>query len=456
MAGSPYAKVNRLRRGHIRASTPFYQQLGALAAPVITAALLVPLVRPAWLWFLDELPPDQWAAPLGGAVFRLSLLLLGWVSLDVYGAVVRGRDRPVLEIYPVDPALVVRAEIGLLMVERWWVPLVAAAVLAPLAVNGMILGYAMALLALSGTWVLGISASAMVYLMAAEAAQSKRWEPVLDLVRGTNPRSQAAFIWAPGVVLAACALLIQVSTVGVVRAVADGPIWAVAVAVPLLVAPVVAIPIPALARRRWFQVSTVLEEIRARYETLQDPQEALRVYLEWTIRFLPARVALFALKDLRQGWRGRRTWISATWLVGLGAFGAGWTEYAHGPGRAAALSAAGVWATGAIGVRMHLDDPAFLSRWFEAVGPERLIARVWAIVMWTQCCVGPAMIAVAVRRGWTDALFVGAIGEGTAVVAGLATLLVVRFERRPMAVYGLVGVLASALTAAVLVGGGVG
>jgi len=425
-------------------------------APVLTAALLVPLVRPTWLWFLHELPSERWADPLAGAEYRLSLLLLGWVSLDVYGVVVRGRDRPVLEIHPVDPAGVVLAELAALTRDRWWVPLVIAAVLAPVAVNGWAMGYGLAVLVLCGSWALGMVASAMVYLFAAEAAQSPRWAGVLDLVRGTNPRQQAAFIWAPGVVLAGCSAVAWLATVGVVRAVSGEVVWGGVAALPLLIAPVVALPVPRLARRRWFQASTVLDEITARYATIEDPMEALRVYLEWAIRFLPRRVGLFALKDLRHGWRHRRTWISATWLVGLAAYGAGWSEMTYGPARAAVVSSAGVWLCASVGVLMRFDEPRFMSMQVDVGGPERLLARLWAVAGWMQCCVGPAALAVAIRRGIGDALFVVAVAEANVVAAALFGWFVSRLGRGGMKGYGLVGVLVSAAMAMVLMAGGVG
>ncbi len=446
MAGNPYIAVDRLRaRNRRRVEGPVSWARGLV--PLGTALALIPVVRSSFLAFLDR-EPAVWAEGVETLAIRVVLAVIAWLSLEVYAEVIRGRDRGVLEILPVEPAAVVVAALRRVWWRRWWLVPATLVVCAPIAAAGAWALWGLLGVLAAGAFALGMSASAMVHLLAVEAAESPRFEGLLDLVRGNNPRAQAAFIWAPGVVLVSAGIVVIVATGGL-SAVADGAAagWAL-LALPFVAALVAWLPVPGLARRSWFRASGVLSEIRARYAALEDPREALRVYLEWAVRFLPTRLGRYALLDLRHGWRARRPWISATWLVGLGAGVAGWTADPAGVGRAVAVAAAGAWLCGAVGVVMEDDDPEFLRRWLPAESGQRAIARTLVLVGWLQCCVWPGALAVAGRQGLGSGLRVLAGGEASVAAVALVGVLASRASARGKQIYAPVAVLTAATTAA--------
>lgn len=427
--------------------------LPGLLGPIVATALLVPLVRPVFLSFLD-LPVDLWPAGTAAVTMRFGALIVGLLALDVYTAIVRGPDRDVLAGLPVDAGQVVRFEVLRVALQRWWVLPAAAVVLAPVAVAGAPVLWALALVALLGAWGMGLALSAGMHLLAIEVSESERWAPVLDLVRGNNPRPQAAFLYAPGAVLLVAGLLVAGGANGA-ASVAAGDLWGwLGLLLPW---PLVAFAwsrLDELARRSWFRGSAVLAEIDARYAALADREEALRVYLDWTVRWLPAGSRVWALRDLRHGWRARRTLITGAWLVGLAAFVAGWTEGEHGPLRAMAVSVFGVWLVAGVGVLLERDEPEFLRAWLPDGGGRALLARIWVLAWWVQPCVWPAALSVWMRRGGADAVWVLGIGLLAAFVAVGVAIGCGRLRERGLAVYGPVAAVAAAATAAVM--GGLG
>jgi hypothetical protein len=344
---------------------------------------------------------------------------------------------------PVDPGQVVRYELVRLAVARWWMVPSAAAILAPIAVAGLVSQWVAAVVVLAEAWVLTGVAAAGVALLAIEAAESPRWAGLLDLVRGRNPREQAAFLWAPGVVLAAVgAILIRTEERALALAGGDasGVVWLV---VPPFAAFFAWRALPQLAARSWFRGTAVLTDIDARYAALGEKQETASVYLDWAVRFLPARWRMWALLDLRHGWRGRRTWISGAWLVGIAAFAAGWTAEPDAVIRAAVVGGFGAWACGAVSPWMDRDEGAFTRAWLPDGGSARLAARVAVVAAWLQPIAWLAALSVAIRQG---------VGEG------LATFAAVQASSVGAAILGAgcrgtrLGIPAYAPTAAVLAG----
>jgi hypothetical protein len=413
-----------------RAATPveLAQRVGL---PVLAVAALVPLVRRTFLAFLD-LPPDLWERGVVEVVFRADLLALSVVVLGLYEQVVRGRDREVLQSLPVDPAAVMRlaAVRSWLGLHRWVAG--GAVLLAPIAVSGRPDLWAAAV---ASAWVCAASSVPLGiagHLFAIHAAESPAVAPLLELVRGNNPRAQAAFLYAPGVMLLVGGVLLRASAEAV-PLLAAGSAAGAFVAAPLLAGGISALAIPWLARSAWFRGSVVISEIDARYAVIEDPGEARRVYLEWAVRFLPAPARVYALADLRHGWRARRTGLSAQWLGAAVAFAAGWTAAADGPLRAVAVAVASVAVVGGVGVAMDADEPALLRVVLPRHPGWSRVARAAALLGWSAPAPSAAVAAVWLRDG--DAGLAAAVCTAAVGVAVAASLACGRLRERGLRVY---------------------
>jgi len=449
--GNPYLRAWRLRRRNRARTESLAERLWSGALPLLATLVLVPLVRPVFLSFLEQ-PKSTWADGMAGIVLRAGIAIIGVLSIDLYGALVRGEDRKVLAGLPVDPAQVVAYEVIRVTGERWWLLPASALLLAPVAYAGAVALWAWGVVALVGCWVLAVAVSSAVHLLAIDVAENPKWAPTLDLIRGHNPRPQAAFIYAPGVVLLVAGLIVSQAASGA-AAVAQGEwsglVWLV---LPWPLAAFAASRVPALARANWFQGSAILAEIDARYAALDSREDAAAVYLDWTVRFAPARVSLYALKDLRHGWRGRRSLITGAWLIGVGALAAGWTGAAVGPSRAAVVSVAGVWLVSALGVLLESDEPEFLRVWLREPSSARWVARVLVLLAWVQPCIWLAVAAVTMRRGLVDGATVLAVGIGAAVVAIPVAMGFGAMRRRGLFGYAAVGTVLAAAWMALTTG----
>lgn len=423
--------------------------LWRLGLPVATALVLIPLVRVLFLGFLDELR-GTWSAGVEAVVLRGALVVIGWLSLDVYAALIRSPDRTVLSLLPVDTAAVVRAELLSVVAGRWWLVVGGAIVLAPIAWEGAALLWGLAVIVLLGAFAVGLTGSAMVHLLAVAIAEDPRWSGLLDFARGSNPRAQAAFIYAPGVVLIGSGLLAQRAAHGVGAAAAGDPLGGIELVLPFVVAGLCTLPLPRLARSQWFQGSAVVADIDARYAALEDPEEANRAYLDWVVRYLPAPVACHALNDLRHGWRMRRTLITGAWLAGTLAFAAGWTEAEAGPVRVAVLVVLATFAVAANGVLLARDEPPFLRMWLPPPGVPGALARAVVLALWGAPIGLCGALSVWIRRGSAEALWVLAIWALALIGAVVTSVGCGRLADRGLLVYGpLATVLAVALAAAV-------
>jgi hypothetical protein len=424
--------------------------LREVAVPALTAAVLTPLVRRLFLGFLDG-DPSTWGDSITQIVFRVQMVVVGWVALDVYGAVVRGRDRDVLALYPIDASRVVRAELLEVAVARWWLVPGAAAVLSPIAFAGAPTAWLAATVALGAAFVGALLISAPVLLLAVLLAESESAAPFLDLVRGHNPRAQAAFLYAPGAVLLGVGVLL-VPSAGAVPAAAEGQAlgW-LALGLPVMPGVASLLALPDLARRTWLRASTVVSEIDARYAALADAEEARRVYLDWAVRWLPPAVGTWALADLRHGWRARRTLVTGAWLLGVGAFAVGWTSDPAGPDRVAIVTVLATFVVAANGVLLAGDEPAFLAVWLPR-GAAGAVARAFVLVGWVLPIPVLGAASVAARTSWHAAGQVCAAGGIALAVACALAIVCARRGGAGMVVYAPVAAALAVGLASVVAG----
>ena len=408
---------------------------------VVAIALLVPLVNQVFMSWTTS-PRAYWLDAVGALLLRSSIVVVGWIAIDVYTALIRQGDRAVLAIWPVDPAQVVFFELIRLATRRLWLVVGVGVLFVPIALIDPFL-WGLCMLHTAIIWGFAVIASGAVMLVAVDASDNPQLGPLLDLVRGNNHRAQAAFLYAPGFVLAFTGVLIQVATGGL-RMVYQGNLlgWLL-LAAPLVCAVIVGLPLPSLARRNWFRAGNVIAEIDARYAILETAEDAQRAYLDWAVRFLPPGMARYALLDLRHGWRQRRSWVSAAWLVGLGAVVLAWTRDPMAPGRTAALAVVGSWILATIAIEMERSEPEFLRVWLPHGGLEKWGGRVFAVALWLQPLVWLGAFATLFRQGIGPFGLVAGIGLSMTVLA--ASVAVACSRRGGLPLYGPIASLACVL-----------
>ena len=443
MFGNPYFAAFVLRRRNR------VRQLGVLgvasrSVPVVAAALVLTwLLRPVILGFLDG-PQSGWSSGVEGICLRLGLLLVSVNAIAMYTALIRGPERDVLVTLPVNPVAVVRYQVLRVALEKSWVLLLCVTLMSPVAWEASGLLYGLSILGLCSTWTMSLFAAACVHLLAVDLAESPRYRGLLDLIRGSNPREQAAFIYAPGVVLLGMGGMVALMSAGV-RQVSSGAwlglLW---LGLPLVFAALLATRLPNLARSSWFKASAVLSDIDARYSSLMAMEDGLRVYMEWVCRALPSALSVYALKDLRYGWRARRPWLSGSWVLGLMGLIAGWTVASEGPSRALVVIIGSLALVGLVAVLAECDEPMFLKVWLPSGGLTRWAARFYVVFCWLQICIWPGVLAVLIRAGFGDAMFVLGMGEGIAVAITSLGLICSRWRARGIVAYSSLAAVASA------------
>lgn len=421
----------RVRARHRGASIGWGVRIRGLLGFLVALGLAIPIVDSLFLGWIEgpvAARPDAMRALLT----RSGLLVVGWIALDTYSVLIRDGDREILSIWPFDPRDVALYEVARLAVGKAWMLLAAGVLLFPLWMLDPVL-WGLALVHTGSVAVLALASSAMVVLLAVDASDNPAVRPLLDLVRGNNHPAQAAFIYAPGLVLALAGVFAWWAADGAARVVAGDLAGVGLLLLPMLPAMACAAAVPTLARRNWFRAGQVMAEVDARYAMLEDQEERLGVYLDWSVRFLPTRVALYALRDLRHGWRQHRAWITGAWLVGLAALAASWTSDPTGPGRTALVTSVGCWWLAAVALRLAADEPEFLRAWLPAEPFEQRAARVFVLMAWQQPVLWMGMLGTLVSAGFEGAALVALVGG---VSTALASTTAAMLSTRGWAVYG--------------------
>lgn len=423
MFSNPYIAVHRRQLRHRRRHRSLLATLGRAGIVLAGLGVGAVLVRLVFLDFLDG-PAGLLGPGLSGVVLRLGLILVGLTAIDAYGAILRSEDRDVLALLPVDPTQVVTAATLRLLLRRSVLLPACGVLMGPVALESGLWPWFLALLGLASVQLFAWPAAVCTFLLAVHAAESPRWAPILDLLRGPNPRPQAAFLYAPGVVLLLSAGVLFAAMSAVAGGLELDPLSLSLLAVGPCLGLGAAAAIPWLSRRSWLRSTAVTTEIDARWEALRDRDDPGRgaVYLDWTVRFFPASWRRSLLHDLRHGWRGRRGWLSGAWIVGLAAAAAGWTEATTGLVRAVVVLGLGLGLVAGVVFAMERDEPPFL-RWWLPSGPgPRHLPRIVVVALWAQPAVALAAAPVGLFGGWGALGLALALGEGYALA--LASLAV--------------------------------
>jgi hypothetical protein len=441
-----YQLRHRAQRGGLRVL--------ALRLVVIALSLLfiVPLFRPLFLGFLDQ--GDQGISiGLTNILMRVGIVLVSVLSIDMYGVVIRGVDRQVLGIQPVDPSEVVGYALLKVSLHRLLLVPVVLVLLSPIGwVHGWLLMGLISVVVCGFYW-MSLALSAGMLLLAVSASQSQRMAPLLDLVRGSNPRAQAAFLYAPGTVLLVAGGVLYISCVGVTRYYVDAQLdGLLMMLLPWVVGVLALVPLPRLANQSWYAATLVIADIDARYALLVDASEDRRVYLDWAVRLLPPSVAVHALRDLRAGWRAHRPWIMAGWLVGVGGGMMAWRTDPVGLQNAVVMGSVAIWFILGVSVAIERRVPLFLQVWLPNRSTSAQVARFLACVGWGQGVVWLAVAAGAIRQGLSAATVAFVQLEMTILVASLVVVIVGFVWRGRLALYLPVAGVGAAMSAAFIVG----
>ncbi|MCK6505683.1 hypothetical protein L6R53_20180 [Myxococcota bacterium] len=428
---NPYAQVHRRIRAHQRPGPTWI-------LPVVAAGLAAPLARPVLLGFLDgPAAPETIAAGTDAVAFRLGALVASAMALHTYTDLVRGPDREVLDVHPVQARPLLRAIAARTARQRWYLPLMAAVLVSPLALAGHVQAWLGLVAVVVGAWLCSLGVGFSVHLGAVWVAFSPGLARVLDLLRGDNPRMQAALIYAPGVVLAVAGVALGVASAGVSAALQGwAPGWAF-LALPPLVGLAGALVAGPLADGFYVRASALLAEIDAAWAGVDEGEEERRVYLEWLAGDRPE-----LLRALRQGWRRLRSWPMGAWGLGLLGAMAGWSADPGAASQVVLVAGAATVLVAAVPTRLAEGDPAWLDQALGVRAGPVVHARAAVAFLYAQGAILPALLALLIRQG-------GAILrpllllELLALVAAFAAALIARRLRgRGAWAYAPLGVLA--------------
>lgn len=424
-AGNPYATADERQRA-ARCDTEGW----ALSsfAPLVAGAVLSALLWRAGVYAFVGGTPAALAVGSAGLALRVGLVLAIVLAIGTYDTVVRGPDRGVIDVHPLLGSAYLRARLARVARERAvWLG-VGIVVGAPLwARPTAAIGY---LVVVAGAWAAGIGLGLGVNLLAPRVAAAPAAAGVLDAIRGSNPREQAPFLYAPGVAVGLTGLCVVAAQVGLERLLAGGAPW-------LLGVPWVGAALGTAAAFRQAgdlaRLPAVLGEIDARWAGAEVEEDARRVYLEWMADRAPPWLREELRKELRHGWRGHRTWVLGAWALGALCAVLVTTE---GADRLRLVGVGAVAIVGLLGDRLRRTDPPFLDLYYPR--PHRHLARVVAMLGWSL----PVLILGGGMAAWDGAWGAAAwlVGFGI-LVAGAAALLPLRWYTPLVLVVVALGVL---------------
>jgi len=273
---------------------------------IVGAALAAPFAKPLLLNY----------AGTGSGIEQLSLrlgaFLAGLMALQTYTDIVRSPERDVISLHPLLPVFFLDAVAKRTVKKSVCWPIALAIVTFPLLFEGSFEAWFWILMILFSSWLGGIGLGYAVNLGSIWAARDQRMNPILDLVRGSNPKEQAAFIYAPGVALALLGIAIAFASGGARAALSGNPVLGSLVALPIVLGGIGFWWARTLVERELVRGVAILAEIDAHWIQATEDEDAGAVYLDWVAKNNPD-----LLRSLRQGWRSHRLYPNLSWGCGL-------------------------------------------------------------------------------------------------------------------------------------------
>lgn len=338
---NPYRKASRISRDRRGFSwNPIFILIGVIISTIV--------IKPIFL--------ELWKANLGenleSILFRLSALITSAMALRTYSSIVRSSDHSIISIHPIlgKAFLWSSLEETVRNTWIWWVG--SAIFLTPLIELGHYLAYGLAVLLLVGAWIGGIGTGYCINLGSIWIARSPRCYTILDMVRGQNPREQAAFIYAPGVALVIVGLALAFGAGGLRAVLAGMNIWGIFLLLPYLLGVAGFILALRLVEEELLRVGSILVDIDAHWHSVEEGEEPNAVYLDWLANGRPE-----LLRALRAGWREYRLYPLLSWGVGSLAGLMIWTgKLSEGLW----LSTLGMVGLGSLSWQLQKTDPRWL------------------------------------------------------------------------------------------------
>jgi len=391
--------------------------------PVLAAVAAAPLARPVLLSFLGQAASSHsaWIAGLEAVTLRIGALMAAAMALHTYTDLVRSPDRPVLDAHPVDPRALLRA-IGLrTAIQRSYLPVVGAILLAPVLQVAGPVPWLGAVGVIFGAWLAALGVGFAVHLAAVWAGLSSGLARVLDAVRGDNPRMQAALIYAPGVALLVVAISVVFSSAGLSYALSGRPDGWAFLAIPPALGLLGWFAAGPLAERYYVRATALLTEVDGLVSGVDTAEEDASVYLEWLARGRPE-----LLRQLRQGWRSYRTWALGAWGLGVLGVLAAWSDEPGLHGRLLTVVGGCALLLSLLPPQLSKGDPQWLDEALGTRPPQVDRARFLVAFLYAQGAIIPPLAAGLLRHG-AEVLFSVAMVEG---VAALLIFASTRLARR--------------------------
>lgn len=298
---NPYRRADQISTSRQRGSKYFI-------------VVLLGVALSSWLLMEDALQYLQTdlSSKMEQILFRFAAILTSVMALQTYGDVVRSPILNIISIHPVLARPLLQA-IVLQRMKRSWIWLASFWILLfPLLAINQFEIFALASVLLCGSWVGGIGIGYAVNLASIWAARSPKMTEILDLARGQNSREQAAFIYAPGVALVIVGLALALAVGGLRASIEGNVLWSVFLLLPFLLGIVGYAVANALMEEEFLRVSSILTDIDAHWNAVEEGEDPNAVYLDWMAQKNPE-----LLRVLRAGWREHRIYPVLAWCLGL-------------------------------------------------------------------------------------------------------------------------------------------
>ena len=429
---NPYLIAWKRRKKNRRAQDGVLRGLFSFL-PLVAVCLGAPLLQDVFLHFLEE--PERINAGSMDFAMRLGWFCCAAMALRSYTALVRGPERAILDPHPGNPSQLLRYLTIRCASESVVLLASGLSMLWPLAWAGYPEQALVSAGVVTAGWALGLLIGFPVHLAAVWAAESRSLASVLEALRGSNPRLQAALIYAPGFVLALGGVGVWLASQAGLSALSQSGSIAIPLAVPVVLgvgAWVVAGP---LANGFHYKTTMILAEIDAHYARLEDAEEGKVVYLEWTVRSMPRSVRPYLLRDLRHGWRGLRTWVVGAWAIGVLVALSAVSNDAEAFGRTLALAGAGMVFVASVGIHMGIRDPLWLESSLPSDRGSLLRARFLALLLWLQGMIFMGCLALAWRHGTEEAWVLFGALELLALLLAAGGALASQWRERAWSAY---------------------
>jgi hypothetical protein len=422
---NPYLESWRNRRVNRRIkerTMPVFVKL----LPVLAVGAAAPFVSPVFLAVSEQ---GYSPSTVSGLSMRLGWLVCAAMSLHTYTALLRDKERKVLDPHPAQPGKLVHYLLLRTAYENVALLLSGVVFMWPIATQSFETWLICSTVVFGG-WITGLCLGFPVHLGSVWAAESPRLSKLLELLRGSNPRMHAALIYAPGVVLALGGVSVWAASSAAQTILGGAGIHPIGLIVPFLVS-VMSLPsLATLAQKAHFRATLVLAEIDGWYAQIEQPDEERLVYLEWLAVRLPSGVRQVSLRELRHGWRSLRSWINGGWLIGFVCAAAGWSASPDAWVMAGTLAGAGLVIVGGVSIRLAVNNPQWLERSLPINLRRQSIIRCVVVWLWLQGVVLLPVLAVWIRQDLGTALNLGiwveVVAAGVAVVGVFASRMLSR------------------------------